>query len=82
MSQFFFHTESDVRHSDDLGADLPDMESARAEAVQLCGAMMKDGARKFWGTKPWTMTVTDATGLIFFTLEVHGQDAPAAAPPR
>ncbi len=28
------------------------------------------------------MTVTDERGLIFFTLEVHGQDAPAATPAR
>jgi hypothetical protein len=82
MAQFYFHTESDTRRSDTVGEGLPSLEDARTEAVRLCAGMMQDGAREFWGTKPWTMTVTDETGLIFFTLEVHGQDAPVATPPR
>ncbi len=42
MASFYFHTDSDVRHSDGTGVDLPDMESARVEAVRLCAGMMSD----------------------------------------
>jgi hypothetical protein len=79
MAKYFFHTDSDLRHTDADGAELPNMEAAREEAARLIAGMLRDGAKVFWGTEPWTMTVTDDTGLIFFTISVHGQDAPAAS---
>jgi hypothetical protein len=78
MARFFFHTESEYRHTDSEGAELNDVEAARCEGARLAGEILRDGARKFWGTKPWTLTVTDVEGLIFFTVVLHGQDTPAA----
>ena len=81
--RFYFHTESDIRHSDTEGEELATVEAARVAAARIIAEMLKDGAGKFWGTKPWTLTVTDADGLIYFTVEVHGQNAPVASePPR
>ncbi len=77
MDRYFFHTECDIRHTDSEGVPLADMTAARKAAAESVAALLKDGAHVFWGTKPWTMTVTDERGLIFFVIEVHGQDAPA-----
>jgi hypothetical protein len=78
VARFYFHTESESRVTDDVGVDLPSVEHARVEAARATADLLKDGAAVFWGTRPWMMTVTDAKGLIFLTLEVHGIDAPAA----
>ena len=77
MARYFFHTDSDVRHTDQEGGEFATIEDARQGAAELIAGILKDGSRVFWGTKPWSMTVTDGDGLILFTLEVHGQDAPS-----
>ena len=78
MPRYFFHSESEFRHSDGEGTELRDMEAARVEAARLGGEILRDGARHFWGTQPWTLTCTDSAGLVFFTLVLHGQNSAAA----
>ncbi len=77
MPRYFFHTESHVRTSDDDGLELPDIHSARVAAARSVAELLRGHADLFWGSKPWSMTVTDDGGLILFSLEVHGHSSPA-----
>jgi hypothetical protein len=41
---------------------------------------MIHGAKdKFWGTRPWTVTVTDAMGTIMYEIAVDGFASEAAS---
>jgi hypothetical protein len=75
MARYFFHTDSIKRYNDPTGEELPGLVEARATAARSIAEMLRDDATVFWGTRPWAMTVTDATGLIFFSIEVHGTDS-------
>jgi uncharacterized protein DUF6894 len=77
LQRFYFHTDCESRFNDVEGQELADVASARVAAACATAEILKDGAGQFWGTRPWTMTVTDANGLIFFQIEVHGQNSPA-----
>jgi hypothetical protein len=79
MPRYYFHTESEFRHTFEAGTELPDMEAARVEAARVGGEILKDGAHHFWGSQPWTLTCTDEEGLIFFTLVLHGENTENAA---
>ena len=76
--RFFFHTDFDTRFRDADGEELPSIEDARTAGAEVVAEMLRDRARKFWGCRPWKLTVTDAGGGVFFTIEVHGQEAAAA----
>jgi hypothetical protein len=82
MARYFFHTDSHIRCTDHDGEELPGLVEARSAAARSIAEMLRDSATIFWGTKPWAMTVTDADGLIFFSVEVHGTDTPACLPPN
>lgn len=79
MPRYFFHTESHVRTSDEDGLELPDIEAARVSAARSVAELLRGEADLFWGSRPWSMTVTDGRGLILFSLEVHGHSSPATS---
>lgn len=79
MALYYFHTQTDTRFSDEEGMELSDPLEARAQAVITCAQMVKDAPNKFWGSRPWSVVVTDATGLILWELSVHGISGPAGA---
>jgi hypothetical protein len=64
VALYFFHTQTDTRETDSEGTEFATPLEARAEAIVTCGHMMKDAAESFWGSRPWSVTVTDANGLI------------------
>ncbi len=78
MARYFFHTDSHTRFTDDEGQELSSLTAARAYATRAIAEVLRDDSKIFWGTRPWSMTVTDADGLIFFAIEVHGVDAPVS----
>jgi hypothetical protein len=78
VALYFFHTQSDSRQNDDEGIELASPWEARAQALVTCAQMVKDAPNRFWGTRPWIVTVTDATGLILWELSMDGFAAPAA----
>ncbi|MBI0474421.1 hypothetical protein D9601_03455 [Sphingomonas sp. MA1305] len=77
MPRFFFHTETDKRFTDMEGTEFPTFREARHDAIRLSGVLLKDAPESFWGSRPWSITVTDAVGLILWTLEIDGQTSPA-----
>lgn len=79
MALYFFHIQTDTRDTDVEGTEFATALEARARAIVLCGELMKDAAESFWGTRPWSVTVTGANGLILWDLFMNGFASPAAA---
>jgi len=68
MPRYFFHVEDDAVHSDEEGMELSGLDAAREHAVCYFAELLRDAPRAFWNHGEWQMRVTDAAGLIFFTL--------------
>lgn len=79
MPRFYFHTDTETRSTDLEGIELSTPLEARREAIRTCGEMMRDCPESFWGSRPWSVTVTDAAGLILWEIGMDGI-ASAAAP--
>ncbi|WP_443027167.1 DUF6894 family protein [Sphingomonas sp. LB3N6] len=77
MPRFYFHTETDVRTTDTEGHECGSYSHARREAIKTCGQMMQDAPEVFWGSRPWSVSVTDATGLILWEIYLDGQTSAA-----
>lgn len=77
MPRFYFHTETDVRTTDEEGMEFPGYAEARREAIRTCGQMMQDAPEVFWGSRPWNVSVTDEAGLIMWEIYVDGQTSAA-----
>ena len=56
--------------------DLPSLAIAKCEAVRYAGRLICEQANSFWDKGDFTMSVTDETGLILFSLVLSGVDAP------
>ena len=81
LPRYFFHLNTTLRTTDDEGLELDGLKQAREEAIRTCGEMMRDAADGFWGSRPWSITITDDAGLIFYELAVDGFAAQAADEP-
>jgi hypothetical protein len=72
MPRYYFHVEDDQTDVDELGVELPNLETARNEAVRTAGEILRDGAAKsLWTGKPWRMWVTQSpapSGFELFSL--------------
>ncbi len=79
MPRYFFQVHDGAGTVDDDGMDFPDLAAARVEAVRLGGAILRDQAERFVEAQDWHLEVTDAAGLILFTLWFAAIDAPGAA---
>ncbi len=78
MPRYYFHTSTQSRFTDDEGLDCATSEDARRVAIKTCSEMIHGCEDAFWGTRPWTVTVTDAMGLIMYEIAVDGFASPAA----
>lgn len=78
MPRYFFHSQTDTRTSDEEGVELDGPLEARREAIRTCGQLMQDSPEPFWGSRPWTVTVTDAAGLILWEITMDGVESAAA----
>ena len=72
MPRYFFHTQTDTRFTDTEGFELPGPIEARQMAIRTCGEMMRDCPEPFWGSRLWTVTVTDHAGLILWEIFMDG----------
>lgn len=79
MARYYFHTQTDSRATDGEGVECARPLEARAHAIEMCGELMKSGADAFWGSRPWSIIVTDAAGLILWEIEVNGYASPATS---
>lgn len=77
MPIYHFNMHDGKEYPDTLGHELPDLTSARVEAVRFIAAHLVDDAERFWDGDEWTLQVTDHNGLILFTLIFSAFAAPA-----
>jgi hypothetical protein len=62
VPRYFFHVNDGKDWPDDDGTVLPDATTARAQAVETAGAMLKDEGKSLWDGAEWRMDVVDETG--------------------
>ena len=79
MMRYFFHTDDGRSFFDDEGLALPSLRTAKIEAARLFGELVRDQPEEFWSTGELTLTVTDETRLVLFTLEVTANESAAAS---
>jgi hypothetical protein len=58
------------------GTELDSVGLAKCEAVRMAGRMLCDSASEFWDSPGFMMVVTNERGLVLFTLDFVGTDAP------
>lgn len=75
--RFFFHIHNEDTLIDHEGTEIASISQARAEAVILAGALIRDMAGAFWRSPEWKLEVTDENRLTLFTLYFNGAMAPA-----
>ncbi len=68
MPRYFFNVLHHSSGSDSEGSELPDIYAAQAEAVRLCGELIKEIAEKFWEEPLWRLEVIDHEKRRLFTL--------------
>lgn len=77
MPRYFFHIDDGSLMPDQDGTKLPGIDDARAEAVSLAGALLKDLDGEFWTHGgQWTMHVTDEQSRLLFSLH-FGAEIPS-----
>jgi hypothetical protein len=79
LPRYFFHTQTDTRTTDENGLEFPSPVDARREAIRTCGEIMRDAPEAFWGSRPWSVTVTDAVGLVLWEIYVDGVSSAATS---
>jgi hypothetical protein len=79
MARFFFHTQTGTRFTDNDGTELDGPVAARRQAIETCGQMMREAPEGFWGSRPWSVTVTDEAGLVLWEIYIDGQASAATA---
>jgi hypothetical protein len=77
--KFFFHTDTDSRSNDVEGMEFDAPDEAKAQAIAMCGQMMRDAPRSFWGSRPWSVTVTDEAGLILWNIDLDATSSAAGS---
>ncbi|WP_028966930.1 DUF6894 family protein [Sphingomonas phyllosphaerae] len=77
MMRYFFHSETDNRSTDGEGVELDTPEQARREGIQMCAQMMHDAPKSFWGSRPWSVTITDEAGLVLWNINIDASESAA-----
>ncbi len=72
MPRYYFHVQDGETILDKEGTELAGFDEARAEAVVLSGAMLRDAGRKFWNNGEWRLRSLTKRARQF---------APCALPP-
>jgi hypothetical protein len=79
VQRYFFHTQTGTRATDVEGTVLGSPNEARRQAIQTCGEMMRDAPEGFWGSRPWSVTVTNFAGLVLWEISMDGIECSAPA---
>ena len=74
MPRYFFHVIDGRDLIDHEGTEFPNLRTARAEAIRLAGAILRDEGDKFWNGEEWHVNVTDASGQSVLKLRFSADD--------
>lgn len=77
MPIFHFNVHDGISIPDQDGHELPDLDAARREAIDLSGQLIREMGAAFWTGEEWRMDVTDHNGMILFSLAFFATVAPA-----
>ena len=72
MPVYHFNLFDGEDRQDSVGSEHRDTGAAQIEAVRRMGGVLMDHAGRFWSGQEWTMQVTDARGLVLFSLTLLG----------
>ena len=73
MPRYFFHVTDGQAAFDHEGTELPDLKTARAEAIRTAGEILSAKDTEWAGTA-WRMSVADAQGIVLLTLDFSALD--------
>ena len=74
MPRYFFHVVDGHNITDNEGTEFPNLRHARAEAIRLAGAILRDEGDTFWDGTEWHMNVTDVAGQSVLKLRFSADD--------
>ncbi|MPR12331.1 DUF6894 family protein [Microvirga tunisiensis] len=74
MPRYFFHVVDGHNIIDNEGTEFPNLRHARAEAIRLAGAILRDEGDTFWDGTEWHMNVTDVAGQSVLRLRFSADD--------
>jgi hypothetical protein len=77
MPRYFFNVYNGLTSPDQDGSELADLATARAEAIQMAGAILSDSAGLVDG-RPWRMEILDEKGKILVTIRLMIETSPFA----
>ena len=80
MARYFFHLEHTSTLTDREGSEHPDLNSAKRHAVKLIADTLSGEPQAFWDSDVFRVTVSEANGLVLFTVEVVASLSPALDP--
>ena len=79
MPRYFFNVHDGEYLPDEDGTELVDIYSAQAEAIKLCGSLVRELGVKFWDHGEWKLEVCGADRRLLFTLTLTAAEHGLAA---
>jgi hypothetical protein len=77
VPRYHFNIYDGISAPDRVGTELPDLQTARQEAVRLAGELLADHAEWFWSGQKWRLEVANSSGHLLFSLDFMAADSPA-----
>lgn len=74
---FQFESDAGVHGRQRWDADLSSVREAQVQAIRTLGELLSEDGSQFWAAEEVTMTVSDETGLLLFSLDLSAVKAPA-----
>ena len=81
MPRYFFHTADGTHQRDYDGSELPNVSSARKEAIRFAGALLNENPELLWDGHDFRVNVTDAAGKLVVAVIMLAVDASDEAMP-
>lgn len=82
MPRYFFNVVENNHKVDVIGADYPDAETARMEAVRFAADLLKAEPERVWKGAELRIEASDTWETLLFTIIIVGVDAEALAQHR
>lgn len=79
MPRYHFNIHDGHSEIDRDGTELPDIQTARSEALQLAGTIISDAGRRVEFGEDWRVEVTDDSGLVLFRMDFVVVESPAVS---
>ena len=81
MPRYFFNVFDGKDILDEEGTELTNIYVAQAQAIRMCGELLREMGVKFWDGTEWRMEVSDDKGAILFVLRFSAQEYPVLRDP-